>query len=274
MDNLGFTGSFSSKIPEKLYPFSHSISKVVRIQTRLSISNPLWFPSFSFLSASFPRCEASVAISSRQNLSLSLEYHKTSHLPPLKLLVRFRPLAPLFLSNMPTSPKPTILLVPGAWHSPSHYATLLSRLQTAGYHTVCSRLPSVASVDPLTATAAQDTSFIREKMLLPLLEQEKDILLVLHSYGGLPGSAAAKDFSKSERTKQGKKGGIIGLVLMAALLAREGDSLEQMMGGKLHGWVAVDVCHTPPFKYLPLFPTLPLAPYTTKKTTYVCHEIC
>jgi hypothetical protein len=161
---------------------------------------------------------------------------------------------------MAASPKPTIVLIPGAWHSPSHYTTLHSHLQTAGYPTTSSRLPSVGSTDPLAATTAQDASFIREQMLLPLLNQGKDILLVLHSYGGLPGSAAAKGLSKSERAKDGKKCGITGLVLIAALVAREGDSLQLMVGGKLHDWVETDVR---PLRFYLIHPPPPPAPHLT-----------
>ncbi len=152
---------------------------------------------------------------------------------------------------MTVPPKLAIVLVPGAWHSPSHYTTLLTHLEAAGYATTSSRLPSVGPTDPLTATATQDASFIHDEMLLPLLDSGTDILLVLHSYGGLPGCAAAKGLSKSQRAKEGKKGGIIGLVLIAALVAREGDSLQKMVGGQLHDWVKQEVslptCRSPSF---------------------------
>jgi hypothetical protein len=145
-----------------------------------------------------------------------------------------------------SSSKPTIALVPGAWHSPSHYEALFSLLQKAGYPTTSSRLPSVNSLDPKTATAAQDALFIREKMLLPLLDEDKDVLLILHSYSGIPGAAAAKGLSKTEREAEGKKGGIIGLVFICALVAREGETLEKIVGGQLAPWIDIDVSPLPP----------------------------
>lgn len=147
---------------------------------------------------------------------------------------------------MATPSKPTIVLVPGAWHSPSHYSTLLTLIQRAGYPTASSRLPSVGSPTPLTATVEQDAHFIRDKMLLPLIDSGTDVLLVLHSYGGIPGAAAAKGLSKAEREKVGQEGGIVGLVLIVAIVVREGDSLEQMAGGKLHDWIDLDVCLSVP----------------------------
>jgi hypothetical protein len=103
--------------------------------------------------------------------------------------------------------KPTIVLAPGAWHSPSHYETLLSLLQNAGYPKTSSHLPSVNSADPKTATTEQDALFVREKILFHLLDEGKDVLLVLHSYGGLPGAAAAKGLSKTARSSGEKRWG-------------------------------------------------------------------
>ncbi len=36
----------------------------------------------------------------------------------------------------------------------------------------------------------------------------KDIVLVVHSYGGVPGNEAVQGYSKAERQKQGKQGGV------------------------------------------------------------------
>ena len=72
-------------------------------------------------------------------------------------------------------------------------------------------------------------------MLLPLLDSGTDVLLLLHSYGGLPAAAAATG------QKEGKKEGILGLVFIAAFVAREGGSLDQMVGGTLANWIGINV---------------------------------
>lgn len=139
------------------------------------------------------------------------------------------------------SSKPTFVLIPGAWHSSSHYGHLVAHLREAGYPAVSLTLPSVDPQEPKKIEVVTDIAFIREKMLLPLLEDGKDVVLVMHSYGGLPGGAAAKGVSKSERTSEGLLGGVIGLVFIAAFLAREGDSLLSALGGKLDAWVTSNV---------------------------------
>ena len=52
--------------------------------------------------------------------------------------------------------------------------------------------------------------------------------LVMHSYGGCPGSAAAGGLSKAARTAAGKQGGIIGLIFMCGFIAHEGVFAEDI----------------------------------------------
>lgn len=138
--------------------------------------------------------------------------------------------------------KPTIILVPGAWHSPSHYESLLVKLREAGYLTKSEKLSSVGSSQPLDQTAALDATAIKRDLLQPELDLGKDVILVMHSYGGSPGAAAAKGNSKSERAAAGKQGGIIGLIFVCAFLANEGDSLKSKLPGQeLDPWCIIDV---------------------------------
>lgn len=134
--------------------------------------------------------------------------------------------------------KPYIALVPGAWHSPIHYQELLDLFESAGYPTKSVQLPSVGSPDPKKESVTGDAAAIREKLLLPLIEDGKDVVLLMHSYGGCPGAAAATGLSKTEREENG--GGIIGLVFIAAFLAQEGDSLLSALGGKFDPWVIIN----------------------------------
>lgn len=133
--------------------------------------------------------------------------------------------------------KPYIALVPGAWHSPAHYQELISILENAGYPVKTMRLPSVDSAEPKKESSAADAEAIREKLLLPLLDAGNDVVLLMHSYGGCPGAAAAKGLGKNERKTSGN---IIGLIFMAAFLAREGDSLLSALGGKFDPWVMIN----------------------------------
>jgi hypothetical protein len=143
------------------------------------------------------------------------------------------------------STKPTILLVPGACHTPNHFSSLIIHLNTTGYPTTTVSLPSVNSSTPNEESVIKDGLCIRST-LEALLDEGKDVILAAHSYGGIPSSVAAKGLMKVERDGQGKKGGIIAQVYIAAFLAPEGVSLLQLAGGKHAPWVVRNVGNTSP----------------------------
>ena len=137
--------------------------------------------------------------------------------------------------------KPTVVLVPGAWHSPIHYSLVTGLLSLGGYPIVSERLPSVNSTTPKSISVTTDANFIRNQLIVPLLNQGKDVLLIAHSYGGSPGAAAAYGLSKAERTAAGQAGGVIGLIFIAAFLAEAGVSVLDDLGGQFNSWVVVNV---------------------------------
>ena len=70
----------------------------------------------------------------------------------------------------------------------------------------------------------------------------KTVILAMHSYGGLPGAAAAKGLSQRERSAAGRPGGIIGLVFISAVLAHDGQSLLDLLPGhQFDPWVIEQV---------------------------------
>ena len=137
----------------------------------------------------------------------------------------------------------TLVIVPGAFHVPQHFDRVSKSLRDLGYPIVIEKLPSVGSLTPEKETPSSDADLVREKILLPLLERGKDIVLLVRSYGGIPGAAAAKGLSKKERLAAGEDGGILGLIFMCAFVAREGESLLGKLPNQqfLH-WQNVDVC--------------------------------
>jgi len=126
---------------------------------------------------------------------------------------------------------PTIVIIPGAFHIPSHFSSLRAQLEKAGYATASIQLPSVDPSTPAAAavgTPSNDALFIREKLLLPLIEEEgKDVVLLMFSYGGFPGNGSAVGLSKKERERDEKKGGVVGLVLVSAFVAKEGQNFRE-----------------------------------------------
>lgn len=119
------------------------------------------------------------------------------------------------------------------------YEPFLKALVTAGFPVHYADYPSLDPFNPATADCKADADFI-EKNLRPLIEQDQDVLLVMHSYAGMPTAAAAVGLSKSQRQKEGKSGGIIGLVFIGAFIVAEGLSCAGLQGGNLPPWILLD----------------------------------
>lgn len=108
--------------------------------------------------------------------------------------------------------KPTIVMVPGAWHKPVIYSGVVTALSNHGYPTVSLSLPSVGAVPPLQDFSS-DVAAIRD-CLTELVSDDKEVVLVVHSYTGLPGGEAPKGLGKKEREVKGLKGGVIRYVVI------------------------------------------------------------
>ena len=146
----------------------------------------------------------------------------------------------------------TIVLVPGLCHPHSVFDELISCLRKAGYSTAVTSNPSCDPRDPSITDCAADTKVLRENVLLPLIEEQgKDVLVFAHSYGGIPGGGAAAGLSKTTRLKEGKTGGVIGLVYLAAGVVKEGDTVLNTPGGEY-----IDLSFIKLDKVNTLFPSL------------------
>ncbi|KAH7348266.1 hypothetical protein BKA66DRAFT_601315 [Pyrenochaeta sp. MPI-SDFR-AT-0127] len=140
------------------------------------------------------------------------------------------------------STRPFFVILPGGSQNPTHYGYLAHLLQRAGYPTYSALLPSVGSSGKVTTQ--DDMDYIRERMILPILEHEEhDVILVMHSYSGVPGSAAALGLGKKERMAQGKRTGVIGQIYFAAILNKGGDGVDifTASGGSFPPYLRPDV---------------------------------
>ncbi|KAK1758065.1 Alpha/beta hydrolase fold-1 [Echria macrotheca] len=82
---------------------------------------------------------------------------------------------------------PTILIVPGAWHTPASYARLCAALQHHGYPVSIPRLPSADSTGP--GALATDIAHVRS-VATSLLASGQKLIVLMYSYGGQVGSSA------------------------------------------------------------------------------------
>lgn len=135
---------------------------------------------------------------------------------------------------------PTLVLVPGAFGTPAGYDKLLPHFEQAGLTTIPGPYPSCDPVDPASATASKDIESLRQSVLLPLIEQGKDVVILAHSYGGVVAGGAAKSLDKPTRKSQGYAAGVVGLIYVAGNITLENESLLEAVGGAYPPFIKLD----------------------------------
>jgi hypothetical protein len=147
----------------------------------------------------------------------------------------------LFFSSF-SNMLPTIVAVPGAWHTTASFEPVKKVLTQRGYHFVSQNAPGLYDAN---GTCQDDAMSLRTKILLPLVDEGKDLVVLMHSYGGMYGSQAVQGLSKKEREQAGKKGGVTALIYVSAVTPIEGKTTLDMMGTdskNLPSWVDYNVC--------------------------------
>lgn len=127
------------------------------------------------------------------------------------------------------TPKPAIVFVPGAFSRPSDYDLVSDPLREAGYEVHVVHHPSSPDVlvDP-TPSMYDDADNIH-LLVETLADEGKDIVLVMHSYGGLPGTQACEGMSRAERLRASKPGGIARLLYVGAAVAPVASSMAGVL---------------------------------------------
>jgi pimeloyl-ACP methyl ester carboxylesterase len=143
----------------------------------------------------------------------------------LPLLHLFPEASQEFIAVAIMSTKPTIILIPGAWHTTEGFGPLKSFLEKAGYPTKAVDLPS-AGAHPGHPNFNQDVAVIR-KVVLDLIDEKKEVVVVMHSFGSVIGSEALRDLGKGDREATGKTGGVIRCVFIGILLPELGKAMYE-----------------------------------------------
>lgn len=120
--------------------------------------------------------------------------------------------------------KPAIVLVHGAWHVPEHYSDFIQQLQQAGFEVVCPRLPTCDETKRLTADLFSDARVVRSHVN-SLIDKSREVIMLLHSYGGAVGTEVVKGLSMRERAMKELHGGVIHLIYMCGFMLQVGESV-------------------------------------------------
>ena len=118
------------------------------------------------------------------------------------------------------SVKPTVFFLPGGYHGSWIYDSVRGILSDRGFATDASDLVSVGTTDASVGIHS-DATHLRSQ-LTRIIDEGKEVVLVAHSYGGIVASNAVDGLSIEQRAAQGKQGGIILILYLAALVVPAG----------------------------------------------------
>ncbi|KAL7782517.1 Alpha/beta hydrolase fold-1 [Trichoderma ceciliae] len=140
------------------------------------------------------------------------------------------------MGSIVTDEKPTIVFIHGAWHKPDCWDAVTSQLSVYGYS--FDTIMLLSSGGDISTTVADDAAHIQNSTS-KLVASGKELILVMHSYGGIPGTESAKGLLKKDRQAERKLGGIISLVYVAAFLIPPASSLASFLGF-MPPWIVFD----------------------------------
>lgn len=128
---------------------------------------------------------------------------------------------------------PTLVFIPGSFGESQLYDPVLDPLRAKGYKIHALDPPAYpknyAKGKP-APNMYDDANFVHD-FLVDLADKGESIVLVGHSYGGLPVSQSTQGVTKAEREAAGKKGGVVRLGFITALVTKVGESLLDGLSG-------------------------------------------
>lgn len=129
--------------------------------------------------------------------------------------------------------KPSIIFCPGSFNLPSEYQAIFDGVIEAGYEMKGIHLPSIGpgsqqGRDTPAPSMYDDAALIAEEVE-KLADQGNDVVVIGHSYAGVPMSQCTKGLGKEERKAQDKPGGIVRLGYMTALVPAIGESAQDVI---------------------------------------------
>ncbi|KAK8034592.1 hypothetical protein PG993_009587 [Apiospora rasikravindrae] len=126
---------------------------------------------------------------------------------------------------------PTIAICSGAWPLELFFQPLIQAFHAIGQDAICKVPQSYPAADPDSPPERNyDSVFLRAHVLDPLLEEGREIVVFMHSYGGVYGPESLEGTSKKERMSKGLQGGVVAVIFAAAYVASKGVSAIDTMG--------------------------------------------
>ncbi|EXJ72566.1 uncharacterized protein A1O5_03712 [Cladophialophora psammophila CBS 110553] len=120
------------------------------------------------------------------------------------------------------------VLVPGGFSGPECYGKVVDILHATGGEVHALRNPSVPveKTDSSKLHTMHDDARQVARAIEAATGRGKDVVVVMHSYSGFPGTEAVKGQDKTSRAAQGQEGGVVALVYIASVIPSMGMSMH------------------------------------------------
>jgi hypothetical protein len=105
-----------------------------------------------------------------------------------------------------------IVVVPASFAPPSLYSDFFQHLSEYGLNATVVDFKSVGNHDPLPAASMMDDAEHIKSVMTKLANDGYDIILMMHSYGGICGPRGTEEVLRSERQAMETPGDFIHLV--------------------------------------------------------------
>ena len=152
--------------------------------------------------------------------------------------------------SMPSSRDVDVLFVGGGWHTSKHYEPAISALVAKGINAYAYTLPTcevapyslsdTAGIDKATPPKGgwpdhfTDAARLVGKLRFLIENKGHYVLIVAHSYGGVPASEAVNDWLTAKaRKRQGAPGGVIGIFFIAGSVVPVKSNVVEWVSSRL-----------------------------------------
>ncbi|KAI0878759.1 Alpha/beta hydrolase fold-1 [Hypoxylon argillaceum] len=123
---------------------------------------------------------------------------------------------------------PTVVLVPGAWTAPTAYYKLIGALQKKAFTVYIPALPTNDGTRPPDSSVDADIIAVRE-VVRQLVDEGKEIVILMHSYGGIAGTSALEGLTRKDRQAKDLPGGVVHLIYVAAFMLGLGQNIRTVV---------------------------------------------
>lgn len=140
--------------------------------------------------------------------------------------------------------KPQIVLVPGAWHTPQCFDLITEKLEAHGYSVHSVHMPAVGRDDSPPPDLEEDYAALRQ-VVKEAIGEGNDVVVVPHSWAGIPVTGGLSGFSKERRKEQSLTGGVVKTAHISTFIIQEGTSMADLVTDKSEqpDWWAIEVGH-------------------------------